>query len=156
VVYSIDPAGTWYPNRGSNFSYIRPSLTVLPYAIVNNLPYYLSADLSFGSAFTPTDETVAQNTSDYFFTGGKFSNQTVLVAWESGHIKPFINALLTSYGEDILPVIPTAGPPPGGWPPADYDTIWTVTLDAQGNLTVYNVLCEGIDSAKLPVAAPQF
>jgi hypothetical protein len=31
-----------------------------------------------------------------------------------------------------------------------------VTLDAQGNLTVDNALCEGIDSAKLPVTAPQF
>jgi hypothetical protein len=29
-------------------------------------------------------------------------------------------------------------------------------LDAQGNLTVNNALCEGIDSAKLPVKAPQF
>jgi hypothetical protein len=32
----------------------------------------------------------------------------------------------------------------------------TVTLDAKGNLTVNNALCEGIDSAKLPVTAPQF
>ena len=42
------------------------------------------------------------------------------------------------------------------WPIADYDTIWTVTLDAQGNLTVNNDLCEGIDTTKLPVTAPQF
>jgi hypothetical protein len=156
VVYSIDPAGTWYPNHDDNVSYVRPSLTVLPYAIANNLPYYLSADLSLGSAFTTTDETVAQNTSDYFFTGGKFSNKTVLLAWESGHIRPFLNALLISFGNINLPLIPTAGPPPGDWPPADYDTIWTVTLDGQGNLTVYNDLCEGIDSTKLPDTAPQF
>jgi len=35
-------------------------------------------------------------------------------------------------------------------------TLWTVTLDAGGNLTVHNALCEGIDSAKLPVTAPHF
>jgi hypothetical protein len=42
------------------------------------------------------------------------------------------------------------------WPEADYDTVWTVTLDAQGNLTADNALCEGIDTTKLPLAAPQF
>jgi hypothetical protein len=31
-----------------------------------------------------------------------------------------------------------------------------VKLDAHGNLTVDNALCEGIDSASLPVTAPQF
>ena len=38
----------------------------------------------------------------------------------------------------------------------DYDTIWTVTIDANGNLTVENDLCEGIDSDELPEQAPQF
>jgi hypothetical protein len=42
------------------------------------------------------------------------------------------------------------------WPQSDYDTIWTVTLDAKGNVTVNNALCEGIDSSKLPAAAPLF
>jgi hypothetical protein len=152
VVYSIDPAGTWYPTRDGNVSYVRPSLTVLPYAIANNLPYYLAADLSLGSAFTPTDENVAQNTSDYFFTGGKFSNQTVLVAWESGHIKPFIKTLLESYGGDYQP-LPEDWT---DWPAEDYDTIWTVAIDDQGNLSVDNALCEGIDSERLPATAPLF
>lgn len=148
-VYSIDPAGIWYPNYNFNVSYVRPSLTVLPYAIANNLPFYLAAGISLGSAFNPTDATVAQDTSKFFFTGGTFSNQTLLVAWESGHIKPFLNALLSSYGGsgNLLPPI---------WPSEDYDTIWTVILDAQGNLTVHNALCEGIDSSKLPATAPQF
>ncbi len=154
MVYSIDPA-QWFNVYGAfNVSYVRPSLTVLPYAIDNNLPYALVSHFQIG--IKPTDALVAKATSDFFFTGGKFSNQTVLLAWESGHIKPFINALLTSYGGNNLPLIPTAGPPPGGWPHTDYDTIWTVTLDAQGNLTVDNDLCEGIDSTKLPAAAPRF
>ncbi len=155
MVYSVDPAGMWYPNRDLNVSYIRPSLTVLPYAIANNLPYYLAAGLNFGTSGDPLDQTVAQNTSNFFFTGGRFSNQTVLVAWESGHIRPFINALIKSYGSN-LPLLDTTSLPNGGWPPADYDTIWTVKLDAQGNLTVHNALCEGIDSASLPVMAPFF
>jgi hypothetical protein len=154
-VYSIDPAGIWYPNYNFNVSYIRTSLTVLPYAIANNLPFYLAAGISSGSAFNLTDTTVAQDTSDFFFThsldgtGVNLSGQTILVAWESGHIKPFLNALLSSYGGsgNLLPP---------DWPSADYDTIWTVILDAQGNLTVHNALCEGIDSASLPATAPLF
>jgi hypothetical protein len=149
-VYSIDPAGMWYPNYNFNVSYVRPSLTVLPYAIANNLPFYLAAGLSLGSAFNPTDATVARDTSNFFFTGGTFSNQTLLVAWESGHIKPFLNALLSSYGVSSDNLLPDS------WPAEDYDTIWTVILDAQGNLTIHNALCEGIDSAQLPATAPQF
>ena len=41
-------------------------------------------------------------------------------------------------------------------PSNDYDTIWTATLDVQGNVTVNNTLCEGIDSAQPPATAPQF
>ena len=74
----------------------------------------------------------------------------MLLAWESSRIKPLINALLTSYGVSSLPLLPTT------WPSADYDTIWTVKLDATGNLTVNNALCEGIDSMKLPVTAPDY
>lgn len=149
AVYSIDPAGMWYPNRDIKVSYVRTSLTVLPYAIANNLPYYLAAGLSLGNPFNPTERSVATNTSKFFFTGGTFSNQTLLVGWESGHIKPFINELIKSYGiTNPTLLLPEA------WPSEDYDTIWTVTLDVQGNLTVDNELCEGVDSANLPATAP--
>ena len=147
MVYSIDPAQWYnlsYVSPSFNVSYVRPALTVLPYAIANNLPYYLV------SSFDIFDENVAQLASDFFFTGGKFFNQTVLLAWESTRIKPLINALLNSYGGSSLPLLPIK------WPIDDYDTIWTVTLDAQGNLKVDNELCEGINSAALAVTAPQF
>jgi hypothetical protein len=153
VVYSIDPAGTWYPNGADDVSYIRPSLTVLPYVIANNLPYKLASKLSLGSAFDPTNGTVAQDTMEFFFTGGTFTGKTVLVAWESGHIKPFLEKLIESYGGNAASF---AADWDNSWPSADYDTIWTVKLDAQGNLTVDNASCEGIDSAKLPVQAPMF
>jgi hypothetical protein len=42
------------------------------------------------------------------------------------------------------------------WAPTDYDSLWTLILDAQGNLTADFTQCEGIDSAALPAAAPQF
>jgi hypothetical protein len=150
LVCSIDPAALWYSGGSLDVSYIRPSLTILPYVVANNLPYRLAADLPLGSPYEPTDPTVARATSDYFFTGGAFSGQTVLVAWESGHIKPFLNALLASYGGTAPLQLAT------GWPAEDYDTIWSVLLDAQGNLTIDNSLIEGIDSARLPATAPSF
>lgn len=147
-VYSIDPAqvypGAYITAGNSNFSYVRPSLTVLPYAIANNLPYYLVSD------FELFDNNSPQDTSEFFFKGGKFSNQTILLAWEHAYFPPIIDALLSIH-------FPTySGPKAPDWPSDDYDTIWTVTLDDKGNLTVNNALCEGIDSAKLPVMAPQF
>jgi hypothetical protein len=144
-VYSIDPAQV-YPGAvavpgNSNFSYVRPSLTVEPYAIANNLPYYLVSGFEIFATSSP------QSTSDFFFKGGTFSNQTVLLAWEHDHAPLIVDALLSSYG---------SGQTAPAWPSNDYDTIWTVTLDAQGNVTVNNTLCEGIDSASLPATAPQF
>jgi len=144
-VYSIDPAVGFAASASStNLSYVRPALTAEPYAIANNLPFNLAASVDVFSQNAPALATLASN---YFFTGGTFSNQTLLVAWEHEHIPPTINALLATY--NIGPIVPD-------WPPNDYDTIWTVTLDAAGNLTVNNALCEGINSATLPVTAPQF
>ena len=114
------------------------------------MPYYLVAGFSIGGA--TTDLGVAKATSDFLFTnlaGANLSNQTVLLAWEHEHYPPLITYLLQSYG---VTVPATAIP----WPQTDYDTIWTVTFDAQGNLTVNNALCEGIDSASLPATAPHF
>ena len=161
VVYSIDPAQSFSLSENFSVSYVRPSLTILPYAIANDLPFYLAA--SFYIGINPTDSLVAQNTSDFFFThsvggtGVDLSGQIILLAWESGHIRPFLNALLASYVLTNPPQIPQIpGSPAGSWPDADYDTIWTVILDGDGNLTVHNALCEGIDSASLPATAPQF
>ena len=150
VVYSIDPAQSFTLAADFSVSYVRPSLTVLPYAIANNLPYYLVSSFSIGTI--TTDPAVAKATSDFLFTnlaGINLSNQVVLLAWEHEHYPPLISYLLQSYGVTVpLTAIP--------WPQTDYDTIWMVTLDAQGNLTVKNTLCEGIDSTKLPATAPQF
>ncbi len=147
MVYSIDPAQV-YPGAltiagNSNFSYVRPSLTVAPYAIANNLPYYLVSEFWLFGATSP------EATVQYFFFNPAFSGKTILLAWEHGHFPPIIDALLGKYPN------PSSAKAPS-WPSADYDTIWTVKLDANGNLTVDNALCEGIDSARLPVTAPHF
>jgi hypothetical protein len=148
-VYSIDPAqvypGAYITAGNSSFSYVRPSLTAWPYAIANNLPYYLVSEFEI---FDPSSPAA---TVRYFFFDPKFSGQTILLAWEHAHFPPIINALLGYYpGGSAQELAPDA------WPGNDYDTIWTVKLDAYGNLTVDNALCEGIDSATLSASAPQF
>ncbi len=140
-VYSIDPAQV-LPAAHYAWSYVRPSLTIAPYAIANNLPYGLVTGFEL---FTPNSPQLA---SDFFFTGGQFNNQTVLMAWEHDHIPPTVNALIASYHSNA--------PSAPDWPDDDYDTIWTVTLDGAGNLTVDNALCEGINSATLPATPPPF
>ena len=144
-VYSMDPSqyglGTVAASGDHNWSSVAPALTAEPYAIANNLPYNLVTN------FLMTDPTAPQQTSDFFFTGGKFSNQNVLVAWAYQFIQPTINDLLASYN---------SGQTAPAWSPDDYDSIWTVKLDSVGNLTVDNSLCEGVDSARLPATPPQF
>jgi hypothetical protein len=150
-VYSNDPAqfgqgSLDFVTQYHNWSSVAPPLTAAPYAIANNLPYNLV------TSFDLSDSNVAQETSTFFFfiNGGQFSNQNVLLAWSFQFIQPTIAALLTSYNAGPL------APPSDVWPPTDYDTIWTVKLDAHGNLTVNNGMCEGISSAALPATPPQF
>ena len=140
-VYSIDPGQT-DQSGDLAWSYVRPSLTVEPYAIANNLPYRVVSDFELNDA-----TTVTANTINFFFNSPQFSNHKVLLAGEHKHFAPLVNALLKSYGSSqIVP----------DWSGDDYDSIWTVTIDGSGNLTANNNLCEGIDSDALPATAPQF
>lgn len=144
-VWAVDPAVGLPPLTGNApSSYVRPALTVLPYAIANDLPYNLAAEVPFLAQNPPDLATFA---SDFFFTGGQFSDQTILLGWESAHIPITVNALLASYhSSQTAP----------DWVGTDYDSIWTVRIDAQGNLTVDNSQCEGIKSSVLPATPPPF
>ncbi len=146
-VYSIDPAQVLPGGDsavGDTYSYVRTNMTVLPYAIANNLPYNLAASFSMMAQNPPE---LATQASDFFFTGGTFSNQSLLVGWEHDHIPTTVNALLSTYhGSETVP----------DWPGDDYDTVWTVNLDAHGNVSVDNSICEGISSKDLPKAPPEF
>jgi hypothetical protein len=132
-------------------------LTVEPYAIASGLPYNLVADLEMFNIPGSVKETNQFFFNDPPFPSNpllpqqppSFSGQTVLLAWEHSHFQPMVEELLESYNY-------SGGQPVSFWPDTDYDSIWTVTLDGVGNLSVNNALCEGIDSAKLPVTAPQF
>ena len=154
AVYSIDPAQTINGGANSagnsNWSYVRPALTVEPYAIANNLPFDLVADSLWNECSTHQPGQPCDS-SDFFFGDNALDNQTLLVGWEHDHIPPMVNHLIGRYYPSSSP--PQLAPP---WPHDDFDTIWTVTLDAGGNLSVNNAMCEGIDSTKLPPKCPKF
>ena len=147
LIYSIDPAQVTRgaeSTSGEFYSYVRTNTTVLPYAIANNLPYNLAASFELGAQNPPALATEASN---FFFFGGQFNNRSVLVGWEHDHIAPTVNALLAAYhGGKTVPA----------WPGDDYDTVWTVKLDAKGDVSVDNLTCEGISSSSLPATPPQF
>ncbi|MFZ4478282.1 MAG: hypothetical protein ACOYNZ_00165 [Rhodoferax sp.] len=162
IVMSIDPAQVaGAPGNPNMFSYVRTDMTVEPYAIANNLPFYLVSSFSLmdvDSSNLPDSLLTSQsviNATNYLFIGGSYANRKILLAWEHDHLPPTLNDLLSRY-------FPKGGAPVLSntfWPSNDYDTVWTVKLDAQGNLTADNALCEGIDSAtlqKLFPTAPQF
>lgn len=73
------------------------------------------------------------------------------MVWSYQFIQPTIKWLLTTYNATPQQLLQLAD-----WPANDYDTIWTVKLDAVGNVTVSNGTCEGINSAMLPATPPQF
>ena len=159
MVYSVDPAQV-YPGSAvtagnPDVSYVRTSLTVAPYAIANNLPYYLVSNIEIFNPFPnvatpPPYPAEIVSTNDFFFKNNTFSNKTVLMAWEHSHFTPLMAELFSRYFPG------GGGPTVPDWPADDYDSIWTVTLDAAGNLTLSNSLCEGINSATLPATAPLF
>ena len=149
-VYSIDPSQVTQGYVSASGQYYwsdpAPSLTVEPYAIANNLPYSLVSSLLI------SDTASSQNLSfsNFFFKDGQFSGQTVLLGWQYVQIPQMLIALFSSY-------FPHGGAPtPPNWSAVDYDSMWTVTLDANSNLTVDYSHCEGINSATLPATAPQF
>ena len=147
-VWSIDPAqitvGAHSSWGNSSWSYIRPSLTIAPYAMVNNLPYNLVANFELTAPNSPS------KTRNFFFKNPKFSGTTVLLAWEHHRIPLIIDALLAGYAKKSQSKTPA-------WPDTDYDSMWTVTLDAAGNATVTNARCEGIDlGTPQPDTAPKF
>ena len=161
LVMSIDPAqvtpGVQSLTSPIRYAYVRTNMTVLPYAIANSLPYSLVTGLSLMDVnFANLQASVSViKLNDYLFTGGAYSGKKVLLAWEHDHLPPTLNELLMRY-------FPSGGAPSltsDIWPGTDYDTVWTFKLDAQGNLTADNTLCEGIDSAVLQAnsaTAPQF
>ena len=131
-------------------SYIRPLLTVTPFAIKHGMPVTLA----------PFDWTDATDLAYWLFDkSSPYASDLhqadkdpslILVGWEHAHIVAAVKALFAQMYQD-----PAAAAKLPAWSYTDYDTVWKLSTDAQGNLTFSNT-CEGIPSAALPNVCPAF
>ncbi|WP_028456480.1 hypothetical protein [Chitinilyticum litopenaei] len=127
-------------------SYIRPALTVAPFAIEHNMPLTL-AEFQWNDA-TDLAQALFNRASPYFSRAEK--GGTILVGWEHAHIEKAVKYLLAGMYRN-----PAAAAQVPAWSFEDYDSVWELATDKQGNLTFRNT-CEAIPSAALPSTCPAF
>ncbi len=131
---------------GAACSYIRPSLTVAPFAIQHGIPLTLAA---FQWQDAP-DLAHALFDQDSYYFKHPASGSSILVGWEHDHIEKAVKYLLASVYQN--PEVAAKVP---AWNFDDYDTIWELFTDKDGNLTFKNS-CEGIPTSALPSTCPAF
>lgn len=127
-------------------SYIRPSLTVAPFAIQHNLPLTL-ADFQWNDA-VDLAQALFNRASPHF--KHPESGSTILVGWEHAHIEKAVKYLLTSMYQNA-----GAAAQVPAWGFEDYDSVWELSTDKHGHLTFRNT-CEAIPTAALPSTCPAF
>ncbi|MGH8011108.1 MAG: hypothetical protein ACREQ4_01250, partial [Candidatus Binataceae bacterium] len=151
AVYGPDPS---YPVGVHRNSYVRAALTVEPFAIAYGLPMHLANGVDWNEWNTGESAAIR-----FFFmheavagANAGFSNATLLIGWEHFNIGQMVKDLLDNY---YRPARPDNSAQLPVWNGNDYDTIWIVSLDANGNLAFTND-CEGVPSATLPTSCPTF
>ncbi|SMC20402.1 hypothetical protein SAMN02745857_00939 [Andreprevotia lacus DSM 23236] len=127
-------------------SYIRPSLTVAPFAIQHDLPLTL-AEFQWNDA-ADLAQSLFNRDSPYFRHAA--SGNSILVGWEHAHIEKAVKYLFTTIYQN-----PQAASQIPAWSFDDYDTVWELSTSKDGELTFKNT-CEGIASASLPSTCPAF
>ncbi|AVP97598.1 hypothetical protein C7S18_10485 [Ahniella affigens] len=127
-------------------SYIRPTLTIAPYAVAHGMPLALAA-FQWDDPDTLAAALFTQNTP---YSDPHFNGTRTLVAWEHGNIVKAIKYLIGGIYQapETVAKIPD-------WSFTDYDSVWVIKTDAKGNLTFSND-CEHVDTAALPSTCPAF
>jgi len=131
---------------GAAYSYIRPALTVAPFAIQSRLPLTL-APFQWEDA-----EDLAQalfNSQSPYLAQLK-GDSSILVGWEHDHIQKAVHYLLETMYQN-----PAAAKALPNWGFDDYDTVWELSTDQTGALKFQNT-CEGIATVQLPSTCPAF
>jgi hypothetical protein len=142
-IFTSNPRGLIDCDGGC--SYIRPTLTVAPFAIQHQQKLHL-AKFQWDD---PIDlaESLFNQDSPYFKHD---SGSSVLVGWEHGNIVKAVQYLFSTIYQN-----PDAAAKLPAWPYTDYDTVWILSTDGQGNLTMTSS-CEHIPTAALPNTCPAF
>ncbi len=127
-------------------TYIRPALTIAPYAIQRGQALKL-AGFQWNDAPALAASLFTRNTP---YSDPAYDNARTLVAWEHAHIVKAVDYLIsTLYGASKQ----AAALP--DWSYTDYDTVWKLQTNEQGDLTFSNT-CEGLESESMPSTCPAF
>lgn len=104
AIYAPDPAIEVSDHSQTQYSYVRPLITIEPTAIAAGIP--VNAQLGYAD--------IAKLQSAV--TAPAYAQSLIFVAWEHSYLNQFAQQMLKSYGED-----PSAVP---DWPTSDYDRIY--------------------------------
>lgn len=127
-------------------SYIRPALTISPFAI----RYNKALDLAKFQWNDPESLAAALFTQGTTYSNPAYNDGITLVAWEHGNIVNAVKYLFQTVYNN-----PKAARDLPPWSFTDYDTIWVIKSDDDGNLS-FSTTCEGIPSSSLPSTCPAF
>ena len=127
-------------------SYVRPTLTVAPFATRNDMALSLA---SFPWSGYQDLATSLFDASSPLFPHTK-DGARILVGWEHGNIEKAVKYLVGTVYQN-----PAKAKDIPAWNYQDYDTIWKLETDVRGNLTFSND-CEQIPTPALPSTCPAF
>lgn len=135
AIFAPDPAYGVNDRSKTDYSYVRPLITIEPTAIALGMP--VNAEIGF------KDITQLQTA----VTAPVFANARVYIAWEHVMLNEFAKQIMQSYGDD-----PAAVP---DWPNSDYDRIYlfTITQDQGKPKLAFRIEHEGLDG-KLSETCP--
>lgn len=112
AIYAPDPAVQVSDRSNTEYSYVRPLITIEPTAIRLGMP--VDAQIGFNDIAKLQAELTAPT----------YANARIFVAWEHGFLNRFAQKMLASYGQD-----PSKVP---DWPNSDYDRIYIFTIRHEG------------------------
>lgn len=141
-VYTTNPSN--FIQCGRDCAYVRPSMTVAPFAIEHRMPIKL-AEFHWSDPIDLAQSLI--NTSSPYFQR-KNVPTSILVGWEHGNIEKAVSYLFKTMYKNSEVQIPA-------WNFDDYDSVWVLHTDERGTLTFHNT-CEGIPSAALPSTCPAY
>ena len=110
AIFAPDPAEQVNEHSRTEYSYVRPLITIEPTAIALGIP--VNAQIGF------TDIIRLQEA----VTAPAYAHSLVYIAWEHGLLNRFAQQMLSSYGQN-----PSAVP---DWPNSDYDRIYIFKITA--------------------------
>ncbi|MGC2635673.1 MAG: hypothetical protein WA294_00740 [Acidobacteriaceae bacterium] len=127
AIFAPDPAAEVNDWSRTDYSYVRPLVTIEPTAIALGMP--VNAEIGF--------RNVAK--LEAAVTAPDYANALIFIAWEHEKLNEFARAMLLRYRGDPLKV--------PDWRGDDYDRIYvfTITQTASGPALAFRIDHEGLD-----------